>query len=169
MRKAPKARQLASHGPEVVAQVRMAGDVIAQAGPSYDKRWNELAALVSAVAMDDTSRAEIIGLMDLLYTIRLVHLEAEKVIRDVASLTMSKEAEIVKGVQRTRGGRKTGQGKKKEAERAHTSWIDQARKAIASGTAPRDLSGILAKRYTVTPKTMRKALQDSGLVPRRKS
>jgi len=169
MSKAPRTRQLASHAPEVGAAVRLGEETIANAGPAYDKCWNELAALLSTVAMEDATKREITGLMDLLYVIRLAHLKAERIFRDVAALTISKAPEIVKGVQRTKGGRQAGIKRKKKAEPRHQTWIDQARKHIASGTAPRDLSSLLAKRYIVNSKTMRNVLQDAELVPRRRS
>ncbi len=142
--------------------------MIAEAGPSYDDHWNQLAALIATTAMDANARAEIVVLMDLLYTIRLVHLEAEKVIRDAAGLTIAKAPEIVRGVQRTRGGKSAGKKKKDTAKALHENWISSANKMIRSGTSHREVSGELAKRFDVTARAIRTALQEGGVLPAKK-
>lgn len=78
-------------------------------------------------------------------------------------------AGIKQAVGRKRAGRKTAAKSKAVAASEHAKWADLARTLIADGTAPHNVASIVARRVGASPRTIRNALQRSGvLIKKRK-
>ncbi|WP_139201686.1 hypothetical protein [Rhodanobacter glycinis] len=86
-------------------------------------------------------------------------------------LTAGDAAEIirsVKGVPRKLGSRVSGERRTLQARDSHQDWATEAKKLLSAGRAQHEISSILAQRFQVTARAMRTALQDEGVLKKRK-
>ncbi len=71
-------------------------------------------------------------------------------------------------VARKRAGKNAGDAAKAQAQERHDELLVAAQKLRDNGTELHNLSSVLAERNPECVKTIRKALQDGGLLPRRR-
>lgn len=86
------------------------------------------------------------------------------------ALTPGEAVSIIEGlmrVPRSRGGKKTATVLRARAAHWQAECADKAREMLTQGRAPRELSGILAKRFGASPRQVRTVLQQAGLLTAR--